>query len=91
MNNSWDESPSYSDTYWSIASYLVEYLGVHVGEADEGEDAGGEGGVPDLGERVPEDVCGVSPSLRHVYLICTIGVVEGHLIKVIANCKDILW
>ena len=39
--------------------------------------------MPDLGERVPEDVGGVSPSLRHVNFICTIGVVEGHLIKVI--------
>ena len=46
--------------------------------------------MPDLGEGVPEDVCGVPPSLRHVYLICSIGVVESDLIKVIANGEDIL-
>ena len=30
-----------------------EYLEVHVDEADEGEDPGGEGGVPDEREGVP--------------------------------------
>ena len=44
----------------------------------------GKGGVPDLGERVPEDEGGVPPRLghlnlplaRHVGLVC---LVEGHL------------
>lgn len=32
-----------------------EDLQVHVDEADEGQDPGGEGGVPDQRQRVPED------------------------------------
>ena len=34
---------------------------VHVGESDEGDDGGGDGGVPDHGHCVPEDVGRVLP------------------------------
>ena len=37
-------------------------MGVHVEEGDEGEDAGGEGGVPGQGEGVPEDERRVLPT-----------------------------
>ena len=46
-----------------------EYLEVHVDQADEGEDPGGEGGVPDEGQGVPENEVGVAPGLARVNLI----------------------
>ncbi len=39
-----------------------EDLRVHVEECDEGEDAGGEGGMPGQGQRVPEDERRVLPA-----------------------------
>ena len=36
---------------------------VHVGESEEGNDGSGYGGVPDHGQRVPEDVGRVLPGL----------------------------
>ncbi len=39
-----------------------EDLRVHVEEGDEGEDAGGEGGMPGHGQRVPEDERRVHPA-----------------------------
>ena len=36
------------DAYRSVSPDLAEDLEVHAGEADEGQDAGGEGRVPDL-------------------------------------------
>ena len=47
-----------------------EDLQVHVDEADEGQDPGGEGGVPDQRQRVPEDEVGVPSGFRYPKSIC---------------------
>ena len=39
-----------------VKPYTDENLEVHVDEADEGENPGGEGGVPDQGEGVPDPI-----------------------------------
>ena len=39
-----------------VKPYTDENLEVHVDEADEGENPGGEGGVPDQGEGVPKPI-----------------------------------
>ena len=49
-----------------------EYLQVHVDEADEGQDPGGEGGVPDQGQRVPEDEVRVPSGFWYSKSICRI-------------------
>ena len=40
---------------------------VHIGESNEGNDGGGDGGVPDYGQCVPEDVGWVLPGLTWLY------------------------
>jgi hypothetical protein len=50
------------DAYLSTLPDADEDLRVHVEEGDEGEDAGGEGGMPGQGQRVPEDERRVLPA-----------------------------
>ena len=56
-----------------------EDLEVHVDQTNEGEDPGGEGGVPDQRQRVPEDEVGVAASLARVHLVGAIVLGQGHL------------
>ena len=56
-----------------------EDLEVHVDQTNEGEDSGGEGGVPDQRQRVPEDEVGVAASLARVHLVGAVVLGQGHL------------
>lgn len=58
-----------------------ENLQVHVDQADEGEHPGGEGGVPDQAQCVPEDEVGVTPGGARIHLICPVILSEGDLHK----------
>ena len=53
----------------SALSDLEEYLRVHVGEPEEGENPGGEGGVPQQRQGVPEDKGRVPSRLARVNLV----------------------
>ena len=50
-----------SHVYLSTLPDADEYVGIHVEEGDEGEDAGGESWVPGQRQRVPEDERRVLP------------------------------
>ncbi len=58
-----------------------EDLQVHVDQADEGEHPGGEGGVPDQTQCVPEDEVGVTPGGARIHLIRPVILSEGDLHK----------
>ena len=47
--------------------YSFKDVHVHIGESNEGNDGGGDGGVPDYGQCVPEDVGWVLPGLTWLY------------------------
>ena len=57
-----------------VKPYTDENLEVHVDEADEGENPGGEGGVPDQGEGVPATII-VSIIIVIIITIITIIVI----------------
>ena len=56
----------------SALSDAEKYLEVHVDEAYEGQDSCGEGGVPDQGQRVPEDEVRVPSGFWYSKSICRI-------------------
>ena len=58
-----------------------ENLEVHVHKTDEGKNSSGEGGVPDEGDCVVEDVCWVGPRVAGVHHIGPIGLSQLHLHK----------
>ena len=56
-----------------------EDLRVHVDEPDEGQHRDGESGMPEQGERVPEDEGWVPPGLGGVHLVSTVVFSHGDL------------
>ena len=65
-------------TYGLSPPYAVENAKVHIDQANKWEDSGGEGGVEDKGECVPEDVGWVSPGITWVNLSGSVILSYGH-------------
>ena len=54
---------------------------VHIGESNEGNDGGGDGGVPDYGQCVPEDVGWVLPGLTWLYKAGPVSILDNFYVN----------